>query len=221
LCGNSPYPVTLNPLQNNSSPDLIWSTSDTTSTLTINSDDLYWVKATNSDGCSNFDTIIVESQPRPAIDLGPDTAVGPQHVVQLQSGYPTNTNLWSTGETTSNISVQVVSDTTIWNTVTDGNGCVGSDTIEISILNGSDQNLTKGDIKVYPNPARDNLTVRLNTESPIEFELIDLTGRILKRGSLNIGKNNLDISDLPKSNYQMRLLSDFGYQNVSEANNFQ
>ena len=187
-----------------------WSNGQSIPEIAVTDDGMYIVTVQDSNNCQFSDSASVTINQPPTVDLGIDTTVSSQEIIQLQSGYPTSTNLWSTGETTSNISVQVVSDTTIWNTVTDGNGCLGSDTIEISILTGSDQNLTKGDIKVYPNPARDNLTVSLNTENPIEFELIDLTGRILKRGSLNIGKNNLDISDLPKSNYQMRLISDDG-----------
>lgn len=131
-------------------------------------------------------------------------------LVQLQCGYPTNTNLWSTGETTSSISVQVVSDTTFWNTVMDGNGCVESDTIEISILTGF-ENKIKKNIKVFPNPAKDFLWVDIPYSSNhLYYSFSNMKGNLIKEGVFKPGKNSISLSNLPNASYQLLITTEEG-----------
>lgn len=52
---------------------------------------------------------------------------------------------------------------------------------------------------VYPNPAKDFVTVASN-ESGIA-EVYSMEGRLLKKHGLNAGKNTLDVSALPKGTY--------------------
>lgn len=211
LCGNSPFPVTLDPSSHNSNIDFVWSTGDTTELLEIYSENTYWVKAINMEKCSTFDTMLVESEPNPVVNLGSDSSVGPQKMVQLESGYPNLINLWSTGDSSSSIAFEVVSDTTIWNTVTDSNGCSGSDTINISISTGL-KNIMRSNIKVYPNPAQDYLWVDIGEEnkSTLYFSLLTINGQILKEGILNSKLNKIDISNFPSSSFQLILYNEEG-----------
>lgn len=57
----------------------------------------------------------------------------------------------------------------------------------------------KDDISVYPNPARDILTIEAGSEMTIS--ILSKTGQEVDRWSASKGKNTLDISGLPKGSY--------------------
>jgi len=72
------------------------------------------------------------------VDLGNDTTILINNPLTLHAGYPGSIYLWSTGETTENIVVSSAIDTTITYFVTvNDNGCVGSDSINITYVTQS------------------------------------------------------------------------------------
>ena len=64
----------------------------------------------------------------------------------------------------------------------------------------------------YPNPMVDELTVEA-TES-LFYPLYDLTGKTLKKGTLNIGRNTIDITQLSGGLYMLQLQNAKGAQRV-------
>lgn len=72
----------------------------------------------------------------------------------------------------------------------------------------------KIDLNIYPNPASTNLSINFTTaeSTNISYEIIDLTGRILKSFSqtAELGKNIIDvnISDIQSGVYMIRLRDD-------------
>ncbi len=83
----------------------IWSTGATTSSITIFSPGQYWVTV-NLCSATDSDTLIVSALNNPiTIDLGNDMSIACNQSVVLNSGFPGGTYLWSTGATTSSITV--------------------------------------------------------------------------------------------------------------------
>ncbi len=66
-------------------------------------------------------------------------------------------------------------------------------------------NAQKISLNVYPNPARDNLSVYTNGSLPYRIELIDVTGKVvLEDQLLEKGGNQIDISNLKDGLYVLR-----------------
>lgn len=65
-----------------------------------------------------------------------------------------------------------------------------------------------GDLKVYPNPAHNDLRVDLTPEIPAEarYQIFGLQGRVLQEGRLGAG--TLDIGGLSSGSYFLRLIGD-------------
>ncbi len=74
-------------------------------------------------------------------------------------------------------------------------------------VNSKEQNFEIERLKVYPNPTSNYVTLEWEATEPVQLELLDIGGRVLKRqGSLQ-GQQNLswDLGHLPKGLYLLRL----------------
>jgi hypothetical protein len=63
--------------------------------------------------------------------------------------------------------------------------------------------LNKAAISLYPNPAHDNVFVKLGNETAESIVIRDISGRIVQQENVIGGKNNLELSigTLPKGLY--------------------
>lgn len=107
---------------------LAWSTGATTESISAATTGLYWVEAYNSCGTAS-DSIHVQVTGPLQVDLGPDTLVCGEVVLQVGSGYPASMSLWSDGALSSTINLSQPG--TYWVLVTEGE-CTASDTIVVS-----------------------------------------------------------------------------------------
>lgn len=110
----------------------VWSNGATTSSITVSTEGAYWLSATNLFGVVSTDTIMVNY---PVINepINTNICAGSAAVwdPQLGAGY---TYLWSTGATSSTLSISASGD--YFAKVTDGLGCVkNSDTLTFLIDN--------------------------------------------------------------------------------------
>ena len=77
-----------------------WSTGATSQNIYINNPGTYWVKVTDSIGCSNADTIQLLSKiPIPSVSLGNDTSYCSQIDFQLKAGGKSFKYKWQNGST--------------------------------------------------------------------------------------------------------------------------
>lgn len=93
----------------------------------------YSVKVTNEYGCSKEDDINVIFRHNPIVNLGNDTSVCNGVTLKLDAGTQGIEYFWSTGATTSSITVSTAGSYNVF--VTNGEGCIKTDTITIS-MNG-------------------------------------------------------------------------------------
>lgn len=203
--------------------DFSWSTGDNTQTILIDTTGFYNVTVTSFDGCSSSDEIYAVINPLPEVDLGDDfeICIDKNEATGIGiSSDPTYTYEWNTGSSNNLIIVGAVGsplgNNVFWLTVTDDNGCVGSDTLNILFknclvgVNSIDQNIAW---KVYPVPTSDfvNFLIGENaTEASID--VYDVNGRLVQNlfsGSLTLNQLlTYDVSNLSSGVYVVRLTSD-------------
>ncbi|KAB1065516.1 PKD domain-containing protein [Salibacter halophilus] len=131
----------------------LWSNNTTDSVLTVTQNGNYAVTVTSQDGCTNSDQVNVQLSTPVSVDLGADTLVCDS--ILLDAGNPGATFSWSNAATSQALTV---TNTGIYEvTITDQNGCVGSDTIQVTVQNGPVVNLG-------------NDTVFCSSQSPITLD---------------------------------------------------
>jgi hypothetical protein len=65
-------------------------------------------------------------------------------------------------------------------------------------------------LKVYPNPASEVWTVELPANSaPLTYQLLDLQGRVLRKGTLEAGNNVLSAVGLANGHYLLEVANHF------------
>jgi gliding motility-associated-like protein len=107
-----------------------WQDGSSQPTYTASKNGIYWVEVTNQDGCSFRDTVLLVTNPIPDINLGKDTMLCAPNELVLDAGIFNGLYSWKNGENAQTI-IAHEGDGQIWVKVTDSNGCIGTDTIQI------------------------------------------------------------------------------------------
>ncbi len=110
----------------------------------------YTVTGTDANGCSNTDQLVIIVNPLPIVDAGPDQIVCEGEAVTL-SGSGASTYAWDNGVVNNSPFIPSVGTTTYTVTGTDGNGCVNTDQVIVtvnplpSVNAGPDQTICVGE----------------------------------------------------------------------------
>ena len=104
--------------------NFLWSDGSTTSSINVSPvlNTTYTVTGTDGNGCSSSDTVAVNINPNLIVTPG-NAFICPGATAVLDAGHPNANYLWSTGETSQTITVNL--NGTFDVTVTDANGCTG------------------------------------------------------------------------------------------------
>jgi gliding motility-associated-like protein len=105
-----------------------WSTGSNTQTISVTNGGSYWVTVTNAGGCTDTDTVTFISL-LPAVNLGPDTTVCGGNPFTLDAGNNGVSYQWSSGATSTTISVSTSGTYSVL--VTNALGCTSSDVINV------------------------------------------------------------------------------------------
>jgi gliding motility-associated-like protein len=108
----------------------LWQDGSSQPTFTASKNGIYWVEVTNLVGCSFRDYVLLITDPTPAINLGKDTMLCTANELLLDAGNFSGLYTWKNGENSQTI-IAHEGDGQIWVKVTDSNGCIGGDTIQI------------------------------------------------------------------------------------------
>ncbi len=116
----------------------LWPDGSTEPTYSTGKEGYVWVKVTGTDMCADYDSAYLTLNPLPVIILGPDTTLCGTDMIILDPGFFSSYE-WSTGSIASTIEVdgQRIVPEEFWVKVTDGNGCVGSDTIIFGVCDAA------------------------------------------------------------------------------------
>ncbi|MEO5644485.1 MAG: M43 family zinc metalloprotease [Bacteroidia bacterium] len=187
--------VTLQPT--NSFPYYTWQDGSHNSTFTAYQPGLYWLTA--NDGCVvTTDSVrVIGDESAIPLDLGNDTGVcltGFPITLTAPAGY---SYLWQDGSAL--MSLNAIAIGTYWVNVTNMNGCMARDTIEISLCTAVNESASFT-FSVYPNPAGAELIIDPGKSNDNAVaELFDPSGRkilvLSSTGSELIRVNTSTLSD--------------------------
>jgi hypothetical protein len=126
--------VTLNP---GNFSNYRWSTGASTNNIFATSSGIYSVSVTDSNGCIASDSILLEINAIPLVNLGNDTAFC-ENTLTLDAGsYPTTS--WNTGSSSQTININTTGTYSV--SVTDTNSCSSIDSISIVVFSNPTLNL--------------------------------------------------------------------------------
>lgn len=148
--------------------------------------------------CMDRDTIIIDINPMPEVDLGADTTLAAPGTVTLDAGNAGTTFMWSTGETTQTIVVD--SSGSYFVDVSNILGCIGTDTIVVTIPTSIDEHAGGvSNMKIFPNPnsGEFNLSFDLRNTEDVQVRIVNYLGEIIYTESLD------DFSGLYEKQIQM------------------
>ncbi|MEZ5024075.1 MAG: hypothetical protein R2728_12610 [Chitinophagales bacterium] len=158
----------------------LWSTGDTTQEITVSPTETtdYFATIFDNNGCSDIDTVTVFvnncSDPCDGVvaDAGPDVAIclGDSTVLtgNIFSGNDYNICLWSTGDTTQEITVSPTETTDYFATIFDNNGCSDIDTVTVFVEDCSDTLQCADSTQcVFPGDGNKNFSVN-------NYDLLDI-----------------------------------------------
>jgi hypothetical protein len=112
-------------------PQFHWDNNTTSQVRAVNQTGTYSVSVTNMYTCKSSDTIHVTLRNNPVVHLGNDTTVCNGVVLNLNAGNDGISYFWNTGQTTNNINVNSAGNYIAF--VTNGEGCVKIDTIQVTM----------------------------------------------------------------------------------------
>ena len=183
--------------------DLVWSTTETTTSITVKEAGTFSAVSNNPDCPSKSDTVIVVVVPLPAIDAGQDLSVCEGDSIVL-TGAGGVTYSWNNGVVDGEKFLPA--DTVTYTlTGTDVNMCSNTDQVTISVAPcASLFENSKLLIEIYPNPARDQLQVSLD-QAATKISITDVLGRtrLSQKAEFN---NNIDVSNLPAGTYVVQII---------------
>lgn len=108
----------------------LWSTGATTQTIVATTAGQYIVTVFGTNGCSSNDTLTVSLKAVPVVNLGVDQNICTSDTITLNAANPGATYLWSTGETTQTIRVNLANTYSV--AVTNAGGCSANDAVVIT-----------------------------------------------------------------------------------------
>ena len=111
-------------------PDLIWSVPNTGNTLTVDFGGIFWAEA-EINGCVFRDSVFVDVQELPIVDLGNDTTVCEGTMLTLDATNSGASYIWNTGDTTAMITAPLTGSGSVIQVTVDIRGCMVSDEIMI------------------------------------------------------------------------------------------
>lgn len=190
----------------------------------VEANDHIFCYLTSSENCASTtpsmsNVIDMESYDTPDFEINAtpnDTACTNQSIV-LDANYQALSYIWSTGETSQQIVVTNESGpsggTQVYNIeLVDENGCDGYDTISVFFdpCAGIYSDLNKNDIEVFPNPATDIISIKLNDfDADGKIEIYSSIGKLMEAidlsSQLQNDQINVDISSFKKGLYHIRI----------------
>ena len=195
-----------------------WSNGDVTSTASGLTPGAVSVTVTDANGCTSVTTDSIDYDfELPVVDLGPDVTVTDSVVVVSPTG-DFISYLWS--DSTSDSSLTVTTNGTVWLIATDSNGCMNSDTINISLWPTGVETVDNSiQLSVYPNPTHGELTIEtagFGTDQ-INWTLHSLDGRSVASGNLlqRRGVNSINLEQVPAGTYMLNVSSGSDSKTVS------
>lgn len=176
-------------------------------TPAISATQTYYVSSTDA-GCTSGRTAVIATVNKDvAIATVPtNTTICAGQSIKLTVSNGTGYN-WSSGQTTSSITVSPTQTTTY--TVTATSPCVNTASVTVTVdpCLGIDENENDQLLVIYPNPTSSSLTIESNNLMDFQnVELRDVTGRLILVENVSGTKMNINLSQIANGNYIIHVL---------------
>jgi len=206
LCAETTFD--LNP---GSAISYLWNDGTSNPTLTVGTAGLFYVTIVDGNGCAGSDSLTITAiHTLPIVDLGQDdffcTGVHPS--LPFDAGTAVS-YLWNDGSTNQTFTPPVSGSYNV--TITDVNGCMGSDTILVIVdaCVGVDELASDTEIKMYPNPTQGGLTIEFAAfNNDVVMNVLNIYGQVVRTGKLTSVTTVLDLNDLSEGTYILQLQSE-------------
>lgn len=206
FCANSSF---LLPLQNGGDPlaHWQWNTGETTPLITTQT--FGWISLLGTDkwGCTNSDSVVIDSLPVPRFSLGGDTLVVNGKDITVLGPSGVGHYLWNTGDTTSSLQFFLgdKTDSLIWLTVENQEGCTFSDSLFLEFVVGvTEEGLPEA--SMYPNPVANNIRVSGTKGQFYRVLVYSMDGKKIVDRVLQ--SNDVDVSHLATGTYWVQVWQD-------------
>ena len=143
-----------------------------------------------------------------SVYLGPDTIASDSLVLDAGAGY--TSYLWNDNVTTTQ-TFTVFVDSIYSVCVIDNNGCHACDSINVSIIVGIDPIHADANIRLYPNPARTNVTVAMkkSINGKTSFTISNMQGQVIvNEENENVSSKAFNVSAFAKGIYFLKITSE-------------
>jgi len=159
----------------------------------------YCLRLENESECINYsDTLEFMLFDLPMVDLGSDTSIFSNESILLETEGSFNDYLWSTGSSDESITVDGsfnIGEHQFWLKVNDET-CANSDTIVVNIkqVTGIDKLLEVSTVKIFPNPATNNIIFSFSDVYPKDLfiEIRNIRGELIWSKEYNKQSNLLN-----------------------------
>ncbi|MEY2923503.1 MAG: hypothetical protein RLZZ337_43 [Bacteroidota bacterium] len=179
--------------------DYLWFNGSDQQTYKATGPGNYYLDVTDANGCSSSDSIRIELYNSPNIFLGNDTTIALGNTLSLSAGAGYVKYQWSNNQTSQTINVTQSGTYSV--TVTDANGCTGSDTIVVNV-SASVQYVNGAKYTLYPNPAYALLNVETdgNMVGSV-LRLLDAKGAVVYEKVLAGNSTSINVSTMASGFY--------------------
>ncbi len=189
-----------------------WSTGHTSQSVSGLSEGTYCVSITDDAGCTAEDCGNISGPDCSGFSVSvtatDETASGANDGTASASSTGVISYIWSNGSASQNITGLAPGQYCV--TVTDNSGCTATDCD--SVLSGpvGIVDFASSDIRLFPNPAKGQITVEMNKADDYRFRLYDVTGKIALEKILDSRSSVITVADFPTGNYfvELKNLSD-------------
>lgn len=191
-----------------------WNTNpvETTSSILITESGTYAVTVTgDAHGCSTSQEAYVDVREPISISLGEDQSVPVSSYVDIGVQDEFVQYIWNTSFNGPILTVYGsnygVGEHEFWLTVIAQSSCMATDSIKITFWDDSGINDEKANdgILIFPNPAKDYLTISDISHNIENIEIINVTGQIIKSFLVNSNEITLNLSNFAKGIYFVKL----------------
>ncbi len=205
-------------LLSDSAAGYAWSTSETSQSITVTTEGNYEVTITDSNGCNASASEYITVFSLPNANGGEDDTICLSNNVTLTasggSGFA-----WSTGDSTSSITITPTFTSTYFVTVTDSNNCSSIDSVIVNVdtcVGITDIN-SNMQVSIFPNPVSLSATVTVNGNiEGLTYSIKDLAGRTFIEKNISNNTFTIERNTLEDGLYLIELRKNDSVQSVQK-----